>query len=103
MLDLLIGVAGAKVRALLGICPVSLDRARVVQVGIPGEESRTQCPACVSRRGLNPNIVKGTFPEDSSIPDAVQCNAARQHQVLLAGFTMDVAGHAKHDLLGHVL
>ena len=63
----------------------------------------TQCAAGVTRRGLDPDVVEPTVPQDLAVGDAVQRDPACQTQVGDAGLRPERAGQPQHRFLNHGL
>ena len=70
---------------------------------MPNKHGHTECPASITGRWLNPNIVKWSFTQDSTVADAIQCNPSRQTQITLTSFCMDMPSRPQHDLFGDFL
>ena len=91
----------AEQRPLLRV--VRADGARMAEQLMPDEERHPQRAARVARRRLNPDVVERSLPQDPSIGDAVQRDAARQAEVPHAGLRVHMACRPEHRLLGHRL
>ena len=70
---------------------------------VPDEQGRTQSPAGITGRRLNPEVVKVAFAEQPAVGDAVQRHSTGQHQVLHTGSLADMPADPEHDVLGHRL
>ncbi len=75
----------------------------IVQQLIPYKQGCPQRAAGVSGCGLNPDIVEGTFAEDSAVTDAVESHTACQCEVLHPGLIVYVSCGAQHNLFGNRL
>jgi hypothetical protein len=56
--------------------------------------------AGISRGRLDPDIVKRSFPKQTSISDAIQCDASGKAKISLVREPMRVPGHAQQGFLG---
>ncbi len=77
--------------------------ARLILEHVVGAQRRADRAAGVARRRLDPDAVETAVAQDLAVRDAVERDAARQAQLALAGLARNGAGHAQHDLLGHLL
>src|SRR5688500_8938878 len=70
---------------------------------MPDKQCRAQGAAGIARRGLNPNVVKRTLAQDTSVGHTIERHASGQTEVLHSGLRMDIPRGSQHDLLGHLL
>ena len=62
---------------------------------MPGQKRRTERAAGIARRRLHPNIAKAAVEEHFPVGNAVECDAARETQVIHAGLVREAAGEAQ--------
>src|SRR5436190_2211571 len=59
--------------------------------------------AGITSRGLNPDLVEDSFPDDSAVAHAIERHAAGQTEIAHPGFAPGKRGHLEHDFFGDVL
>ena len=100
-LDRLVGLPLTEERAELAVLAPVVPR--VAEQLMPDEQCGPQCPAGVPGRGLDPDVLEGSFTQNLAVGDAVERHAARQSQVLRTGERVRGASRTHHDLFGHDL
>ena len=75
----------------------------IFQVTVPDGEGCPQRPPGIACSGLDPNILKRTFPQHMAVRHAVKGYAACKAKVFLSGFSVNGFYHSKDNLFGHDL
>src|SRR5664279_1984203 len=70
---------------------------------MPHEQSSPERSAGIASRGLNPDVLEGTFARQAPVGDAVQSDAAGKHEVALVCPPLRFARHLQDDLFGYDL
>src|SRR5947207_13395928 len=70
---------------------------------MPDKQSGAERASRISGCGLDPKFFKWPLAQQLPVCDAVQRDAAGQHEVLLSGDTMRLASHVQENLFGHDL
>ena len=99
--DLFRGVTRPEEAASLGV--TRRLGTRFFQELMPDEQGRAQCPARITGRRLDPDVVECPVAQQTAIGHAIEPDAACHDEVLHAGLRANVAADAKEDLLGHIL
>ena len=77
--------------------------SRLIEEVVPGEQSRSERSAGVARRRLNPNVVERAFPQNATVSDTIQSDAARQTKIARLRYGMSMTRHPQHHFLRHRL
>ena len=70
---------------------------------MPDQQRHAESSSGVTRRRLNPDLIEGRFPQDPSVANTVEGNAAGQAEIGKAGLLVGRRDGPEHDLLGHLL
>src|SRR5438128_571445 len=65
------------------------------QVSMPNREGDTDCPAGITRGGLNPDVLKRPFAQNPTVSYTIKGHAASHAQFGQAGFFMSMPDHLK--------
>jgi hypothetical protein len=68
------------------------------KVPMPGQLRGSQCPAGVTSRRLNPDLLERPLPEQSAVPDAIQGHSSGEAEVGESGLAAGGLRHPQHDL-----
>ena len=82
---------------------MALGLAWVIQQLMPDEQGRPEGTAGITRRRLDPEIVKVAFAEQTAIGHAVKCHAAGQDEVIQSRSRPHMSTDPEHGLLGYGL
>src|SRR6266850_2231850 len=63
---------------------------------MPDRHRDSQCPACIARRGLNPNILERNLPKYSSISHTIQRDSTSHTKFLHSCFFVGKLRHLQH-------
>ena len=92
--------ARTQIGALHAVERLSRGLALLAELAVIGRQCRTDRTAGISRRGLDPDILKNVMREDFAVCHAVERHAAGQAQIVQASLLARGPRQSKHDLLG---
>ena len=70
---------------------------------MPDELCDAQRAAGVTGRGLDPELVERSLPQDATVAHAVEGDTASKAEVVAAGDFLGVGHRLEHDVFGHLL
>src|ERR687886_1485024 len=82
---------------------VRAHSASLFAILIPNRQSRAQSTASISRRRLNPNIFENTFPQNSTVSNAVESNAAGETKIIDIQFFFNCSAKPQNNFFGNNL